>query len=409
MKWKKVMAELLVCGCGAVCIPMAAGARSIGVEQPDGSLKIYQIVGEERIGETVENDRFCETEVQARETQRGEAGVGADAAQPKEADAGAADAAQRRRKEAAAEEAQRQAGRFRLKEELAYLETYGVIYDVEADETRYHGKKVRCIVDCEELFGTETCTYMSEGTVDIYTVRKENGALTGVREASQEEFDEKTKELALMEEGSGQYVTMTSEDAFDSSVVWDSDAAYFVEGKEDEYSVSAGDIVTEAEAGYSVALEGAVPKVEAGYSVSLEGVASEDDASVTWKWEGEEGDQGLEVSKEDVIASEATCIAQAYDGSDPVSRKIREEEEARKAEYEKNGITQSGQGGWLWNGRRVYMLLDEDGSISMCNTDEVRKERLYLYISRDEDGQIDEVSVIDGKELLEKKAELDLR
>lgn len=92
------------------------------------------------------------------------------------------------------------------KERFKIYEPFGITYDAEKDELRYHGKLVRCFEDYYPLDATGnlaagTDFFQENGVTDIYAVRDltnitvnrdgsydPSGTLTGLREASKEEY-----------------------------------------------------------------------------------------------------------------------------------------------------------------------------------------------------------------------------
>ena len=71
-----------------------------------------------------------------------------------------------------------------MRNELAYLECYGVTYDADSDTLYYQGKTVRWLID-RQLEDTYKSIQMPEGEIDVYTVREDDYRLTGVRIATQ--------------------------------------------------------------------------------------------------------------------------------------------------------------------------------------------------------------------------------
>ena len=80
------------------------------------------------------------------------------------------------------------------------------------------------------------------------------------------------------------------------------------------------------------------------------------------------------------------------------------EEAKRIKEYGKAGITQDDDGSWMWEGQKVRILLDDDGSIYMSNSDQKKENGVYLYVERNESGEIKKVNAVDAKEILEELA-----
>ena len=80
------------------------------------------------------------------------------------------------------------------------------------------------------------------------------------------------------------------------------------------------------------------------------------------------------------------------------------EEAKRIKEYGEAGITQDDDGSWMWEGQKVRILLDDDGSIYMSNADQKKENGVYLYVERTESGEIKKVNAVDAKEILEELA-----
>lgn len=80
------------------------------------------------------------------------------------------------------------------------------------------------------------------------------------------------------------------------------------------------------------------------------------------------------------------------------------EEAKRIKEYGEAGITQDDDGSWMWGSQKVRILLDDDGSIYMSNADQKKENGVYLYVERNESGEIKKVNAVDAKEILEELA-----
>ena len=80
------------------------------------------------------------------------------------------------------------------------------------------------------------------------------------------------------------------------------------------------------------------------------------------------------------------------------------EEAKRIKEYVEAGITQDDDGSWMWEGQKVRILLDDDGSIYMSNANQKKENGVYLYVERNESGEIKKVNAVDAKEILEELA-----
>lgn len=80
------------------------------------------------------------------------------------------------------------------------------------------------------------------------------------------------------------------------------------------------------------------------------------------------------------------------------------EEAKRIKEYREAGITQDDDGSWMWESQKVRILLDDDGSIYISNADQKKENGVYLYVERNESGEIKKVNAVDAKEILEELA-----
>lgn len=143
---------------------------------------------------------------------------------------------------------------------------------------------------------------------------------------------------------------------------------------------------------------------EITYSVAEREMA---DGKITYVWEGTaEGDaQSTEdsgqVSEESDIAqaSEAASLAEADDAAEG---DYLEAENKRREEYKAAGIgCDEKNGGWLWDEKPVFWLMDEDGSIYQNNAG--KEDKIYILVKRDEDGSILEVKQITAEEVLEER------
>lgn len=403
MKFRKAMGILAICGSCVMGMGSAADALTISTEQPDGTVKYHYVLGDGRVRETVEPGSETEQETRGTseaaqmpersvsgQTQISGENVPSEAASGESVSSKAASDQSTPSESASdsdvsSEMAQRmdRAQREQMKESLAYLEKYGVSYDTDAEKIFYKGKEVRCITDVQELLGNGICIYGSDengetGRTDLYTIRNAYGELTGVREATEEEYAAKTEEIRQMK----------------TAVVL---------GPEETCAAVEDDLIVEAVTEGSFVCGVDVPGAEAEgnfvYSVDIPGAVTEDNFVYSVNIPGDACEVQLENAAEVTMES-------GWSESDRESLYLEQERE-RIREYERFGIVQSNSGGWLWNGRKVYMLLDDDGSISMNNSDDTRADRIYLYVERDEEGAITGVSAVDGREILQKKAELD--
>lgn len=226
------------------------------------------------------------------------------------------------------------ADREQKRESLAYLEKYGVTYDADKDHILYQGKTVRWLLD--EKFDGIYATYFTEGgEIDLYTERDENSKLTGVREATKEEYDKQTKLDEENEKNLYSYGGSETAYAYDSNVL-----------TEDAGSVDVEGYVVESAAETAV-------------------------------------DYGTRV----------------------LTEKEKLETEKRSKEYEAAGIGKNEHGSWTWKGDQIYMLMDDDGSMYQDGSEQARKNKIYVYVSRDENGNIIEAEKVEPKDLLQHKVD----
>ncbi len=94
-----------------------------------------------------------------------------------------------------------------------------------------------------------------------------------------------------------------------------------------------------------------------------------------------------DVSKDETAVSE---MPQAEDAVADGTYEPSEEDLKREQEYREAGITENPHTSeWLYDGRVISMLVDEDGGIYMNNMEDTPKEdRLYVIVERDEDGNV---------------------
>mgnify|MGYP007006856994 CR=1 FL=1 len=225
-----------------------------------------------------------------------------------------------------------------MRNELAYLECYGVTYDADSDTLYYQGKTVRWLID-RQIGDTYKSIQMPEGEIDVYTVREDDYRLTGVRIATQEEYDQRTKEMEALEAAAG---------------------------RESSYVQEAVDTETEANDG----------------SATETAVVTEDVVSNC----AEQKD----TVENAVETAEGTCAV----GDDHDS-------EIKIQEYKQNGIDlDSGTGSWMWHGKEVHLLMDEDGSYYQNGSKEAKDNKIYLIVKREDDGKIKAVKQITMEEVM---------
>lgn len=79
--------------------------------------------------------------------------------------------------------------------------------------------------------------------------------------------------------------------------------------------------------------------------------------------------------------------------------RLNEEEEKQKKEYEKVGIIMSEDGSWTYEGQKIRLLLDDNGGL-FSNSE----GKLYVYVARDDDGNVKTAENVTGRRILEEKA-----
>lgn len=225
-----------------------------------------------------------------------------------------------------------------MRNELAHLECYGVTYDADSDTLYYQGKTVRWLID-RQIGDTYKSIQMPEGEIDVYTVREDDYRLTGVRIATQEEYDQRTKEMEALEAAAG---------------------------RESSYVQEAVDTVTEANDG----------------SATETVVVTEDMVSNC--------EEQKDTVENAVETAEGTCAV----GDDHDS-------EIKIQEYKQNGIDQNPTTGiWMWHGKEVHLLMDEDGSYYQNGSKEAKDNKIYLIVKREDDGRIKTVKQITMEEVM---------
>lgn len=118
------------------------------------------------------------------------------------------------------------------------------------------------------------------------------------------------------------------------------------------------------------------------------------------------------VTEVTIKENEETIDVIAEESADAYMTWSKEEWEAYEKEEDslrKLGIEQNKQGCWTWQGKEIHILLDGNGGIYQNGSKEAIKEKLYVYISRDQEGNPLKAEVLDGRELLEKMAMEDIK
>ncbi|MDO4307150.1 MAG: hypothetical protein Q4C77_09960 [Eubacteriales bacterium] len=232
--------------------------------------------------------------------------------------------------------------REEMREQLAYLEIYGVTYDADADEILYQGKNVRWLID-RQIDNTCMAIEMPEGEIDLYTVRSDDFRLTGVRIATEEEYQERTEKG--MDSGS---VDAVAEEI--------PQKAY----RPDKVCETAVDIEADAE------------------NCAEEYALSQDVCETT--------------------AAEAYSLTR--EEQEEQNHKIKEYAQAGIGYDAKNGC-------WLWNDKQVYLLMDENGALYQNGSDEAVKNKIYIIVKRNSDGGIKEAKQVTMEEVMKEKMLMD--
>lgn len=243
-----------------------------------------------------------------------------------------------------------------MRNELAYLECYGVTYDADSDTLYYQGKTVRWLID-RQLEDTYKSIQMPEGEIDVYTVREDDYRLTGVRIATQEEYDQRTKEMEAAAGKESSYVQEAVDTETGSSIHM---FAY------DE------ETVTEANDGSATETAVVTEDVVSNYAEQKDTVENA------------------------VETAEGTCVV-----GDNLNSEIKIQE------YKQNGIDlDSATGSWMWHGKEVHLLMDEDGSFYQNGSKEAKDNKIYLIVKREDDGRIKTVRQITMEEVMARIAHL---
>ena len=75
--------------------------------------------------------------------------------------------------------------------------------------------------------------------------------------------------------------------------------------------------------------------------------------------------------------------------------------EIKIQEYKQNGIDlDSATGSWMWHGKEVHLLMDEDGSFYQNGSKEAKDNKIYLIVKREDDGRIKTVKQITMEEVM---------
>ena len=233
-----------------------------------------------------------------------------------------------------------------MRNELAHLECYGVTYDADSDTLYYQGKTVRWLID-RQIGDTYKSIQMPEGEIDVYTV-------TGVRIATQEEYDQRTKEMEALEAAAGRESSYVQE-----AVDTETGSIIHMFAYDEE-------TVTEANDGSATETAVVTDDVVSNYAEQKDTVENA------------------------VETAEGTCVV-----GDNLNSEIKIQE------YKQNGIDlDSGTGSWMWHGKEVHLLMDEDGSYYQNGSKEAKDNKIYLIVKREDDGKIKVVKQITMEEVM---------
>ena len=97
-----------------------------------------------------------------------------------------------------------------------------------------------------------------------------------------------------------------------------------------------------------------------------------------------------------VETAEGTCVV-----GDNLNSEIKIQE------YKQNSIDlDSATGSWMWHGKEVHLLMDEDGSFYQNGSKEAKDNKIYLIVKREDDGRIKTVRQITMEEVMASIAHL---
>ncbi|MDO4323232.1 MAG: hypothetical protein Q4C61_11960 [Lachnospiraceae bacterium] len=282
--------------------------------------------------------------------------------------------------------------KIEMQESLAYLKEFGVTYDGEKDVIWYQGKQVRWLID--EQFGEGYKAFqMPEGEIDVYTVRDENFQLTGVREATQEEFDERTRKDAQAEALSQNGVRLT--------FVEEMNAVAVPGGGDDSiiYSISVDTEAAQDESASSEAVENESASSEAVRDELASGGTAQDETASSGTVRDELTFNVAEGTQRDVPEIDFSIEAADTFGDTIEEGEYLAETKKRREEYRNVGIDYEDTNGcWTWNGRPIFWLVDEDGS--MYQNADGREDKIYILVKRNGDGSVKEAKQITVEDVM---------
>ena len=192
------------------------------------------------------------------------------------------------------------------------------------------------------------------GEIDVYTVREDDYRLTGVRIATQEEYDQRTKEMEALEAAAGKESSYVQE-----AVDTETGSSIHMFAYEEE-------TVTEANDGSATETAVVTEDVVSNYAEQKDTVENA------------------------VETAEGTCVV-----GDNLNSEIKIQE------YKQKGIDQNPTtGSWMWHGKEVHLLMDEDGSFYQNGSKEAKDNKIYLIVKREDDGRIKTVRQITMEEVM---------
>lgn len=297
---------------------------------------------------------------------------------------------------------------------LSGVKEYGVSYDEETGTIFYQGKKVRYLTD-ELEDGCIRAFEMPEGETDLYVIRNAENRITGVREATQEEYESRSNAL-LVEDAIGSSDENEAPGVVEETYIWKAD----VGSEEDENEASC-----DVEETYIWKADAEPDEQETDVPVSeriQEGTGDEKAGTYTYiegdgmflSPEADVNEKGIEI--EAYVVKDAAgqsnegevVVSYAVKQDSGMDEELLQKQTEREDAYAGFGITQDEQKGcWLWNGKEIYLLMDEDGGMYLYDTEDSVKDRIYLIVKRDEQGKITEVKQVTLEEALREQVSMD--
>ena len=212
-----------------------------------------------------------------------------------------------------------------------------------------------------QLEDTYKSIQMPEGEIDVYTVREDDYRLTGVRIATQEEYDQRTKEIEALEAAAGKESSYVQE-AVDTET-----------GSSIHMFAYDEETVTEANDGSATETAVVTEDVVSNYAEQKDTVENA------------------------VETAEGTCVV-----GDNLNSEIKIQE------YKQNGIDlDSATGSWMWHGKESSFT--NGRGWKFFTRMEARRQKIikiYLIVKREDDGRIKTVRQITMEEVMARIAHL---